>query len=194
MKRIIIHLTLAALFLTGASRLHAQNLVTNGGFESGLTGWSNNTSGGASASFSVETSEPYAGAKAMEIAVTNPGTQLHNVQTLGPTFALAVGTSTTITFRARATTPGVKVRFVMQNNTYNNREFTLSTAWERFTWHHTTTETSPRLRIQYRSAGTVWLDEISAVANPAPGTGILISSDTSIRHQTIDGIGGALTW
>jgi glucuronoarabinoxylan endo-1,4-beta-xylanase len=190
----LIHRALVALLMAGATLLHAQNLVPNGGFESGLTGWSNNTSGGASASFSVETSEPYAAARAMKIAVTNPGPQLHNVQTLGPTFTLAVGTSTTITFRARATTAGTKVRFVMQNSTYNNKEFTLSTAWERFTWNHTTTEGSPRLRIQYRSAGTVWLDEISVVANPAPGTTTRISSDLTIRHQTMDGIGGSIAF
>jgi O-glycosyl hydrolase len=180
--------------MAGAALVHAQNLVPNGGFESGLTGWSNNTSGGASASFSVDTAEPYAGAAAMRIAVTNPGGQLHNVQTLGPTFSLAVGTSTSITFRARATAPGVKVRFVMQNNTYNNKEFTLSTAWQWFNWNHTTTEASPRLRIQYRSAGTVWLDEISVVANPAPGTTIRISSDPTIRHQMMDGIGGSIAF
>lgn len=186
--------TIAALFMAGATVLHAQNLVANGGFESGLTGWSNNTSGGAVAAFSVETSQPYAGAKAMKVAVTNPGAQLHNVQTLGPTFTLAVGTSTSITFRARATAPGVKVRFVMQNSTYNNKEFTLSTSWQWFTWNHTTTEASPRLRIQYRSAGTVWLDEISVVENPAPGTTTRISSDTTIRHQMMDGIGGSIAF
>lgn len=185
---------LSCFFLTGWDRLHAQDLLTNGGFESGLTGWSNNTSGGASASFSVETSQPYAGANAMKIAVSNPGTQVHNVQTLGPTFTLAVGTPTSITFRARASAAGIKVRFVMQNSTYNNKEFTLSTSWQWFSWNHTTTETSPRLRIQYRSSGTVWLDEISVVENPAPGTTTRISSDPTIRHQMMDGIGGSIAF
>lgn len=185
---------LGAFLITGGPLLHAQNLVTNGGFESGMTGWTNNTSGGAGASFSLETSLPYAGAQAMKVAVTNPGAQLHNVQTLGPTFALAVGTSTSITFRARASANGVKVRLVMQNNTYNNREFTLSTSWQWFIWNHTTTEASPRLRIQYRSAGTVWLDEISVVGNPAPGTTTRISADPTIRHQMMDGIGGSIAF
>lgn len=48
-----IHQVIVAMFIAGGTLLHAQNLVTNGGFENGLTGWSNNTSGGASASFSV---------------------------------------------------------------------------------------------------------------------------------------------
>jgi glucuronoarabinoxylan endo-1,4-beta-xylanase len=189
-----IHLVVAVISITLGSNLHAQNLLTNGGFESGLTGWSNNTSGGAVASFSVETSQPYAGAKAMKIAVTNPGTQLHNVQTIGPTLTPAVGTPTSITFRARASTAGAKVRFVIQNATYNNKEFTLSTSWQWFVWNHTTTEASPSLRIQYRSAATVWLDEISVVVNAAAGTTTRISSDTTIRHQTMDGIGGSIAF
>ena len=189
-----IHQAIAASIIAWTGLLHAQNLVTNGGFENNLTGWSNATSGGASASFAVETSQQYAGAKAMRVAITNPGAALHNVQTLGPTFTLAVGTPTSITFRARASAAGVKVRFVMQDSTYNNKEFTLSTAWQWFIWNHATTEASPRLRIQYRSAGTVWLDEISVVANPALGTTIRISSDPTIRHQMMDGIGGSIAF
>jgi O-glycosyl hydrolase len=178
-----------------AGLVHGQNLLTNGGFESGLSGWSNNTSGGAVASFSLETAQPYAGTRAMKIAVTNPGPQLHNVQTLGQTFtALPTGTPTTVTFRARAAAVGTTVRFVMQNAVYNNREFTLSTAWERYSWNHTTTEADPRLRIQYRSAGTIWLDDIAVEAHPIPSSGDLVTLDPSIRHQTMDGIGGALTW
>jgi hypothetical protein len=119
--RACVHRVFAASFLAGAGLLHAQNLVTNGGFENNLTGWSNATSGSASASFSVETSQPYGGAKAMKVVITNPGAALHNVQTraTGTTFSLPIGTPTTITFRARASTAGPKVRFVIQDSTYN---------------------------------------------------------------------------
>lgn len=191
MNRLIV-----VFFAAGASLLHAENLVTNGGFENDLTGWSNNTSGGAVASFSVETSQPYAGAKAMKVVVSNPGSQLHNVQTraTGTTFSLPIGTPTTITFRARAATAGFKLRIVMQDSVHKNKEFALSTSWERNSWNHTTEEANPQLRIQYRSVGTVWLDEISLKAHPIPSTGILVTLDPSIRHQTMDGIGGALTW
>ena len=119
-KRLIgafIHQAVAVIFIALGSLVHAQNLVTNGGFENGLTGWSNATSGGASASFAVETSLQYAGAKAMRVAITNSGAALHNVQTraTGTSISLPIGTPTTITFRARASTAGVKVRFVMQD-------------------------------------------------------------------------------
>lgn len=195
MLRAFLHLIIASLSIAAASLLRAQNLVPNGGFESGInSGWSNHTSGGAVASFSQESGMPYAGARAMKVAVTNPGTQVHNVQTLGPTFTLPSGTATTLTFRARAATAGTTVRFVLQTNNYRQKEFTLSTSWEYYSWNHTTDESNPRLRIQFRSAGTVWLDEISLVAHSDPGAGIPISLDPSVRHQTMDGIGGALTW
>jgi hypothetical protein len=70
---------ITAIFLASAGLLEAQNLITNPGFENNLTGWSNATSGGASASFAVESSLPYTGARAMRVAITNPGTALHNV-------------------------------------------------------------------------------------------------------------------
>jgi glucuronoarabinoxylan endo-1,4-beta-xylanase len=194
-----IRLVIAACFMTGAGLLHAQNLLTNGGFESGLTGWSNATSGGAVASFSLETVQPYEGARAMKVVVTNPSTQLHNVQTLGATFTtLPTGTPTTITLRARAAVAGTTVRLVMQSsavpNQYKTMTFTLSTSWERYSWNHTTAEPNPQLKIQYRSAGTIWLDDIAVEVHPIPTSGILVTLDPGIRHQTMDGIGGALTW
>ena len=185
----------AAVFIAGAPLLHAQNLVVNGGFENGMTGWTNARSGSGSASFSLESSLQYAGANALKTVVTNPGADSWNVESRGPTFTnLGAGQSVTITFRARAATAGAKIRTVMQNAAYRQNEFTLSTAWTRYVWNHTTAETSPQFRFNFRSVGTVWIDEVSVLVNPAPGTAIRISSNPAIRHQTMDGIGGALTW
>ena len=191
-----IHLIIVMFVVMGAGRLQAQSLLTNGGFESGATSaWLHQTSGGASSSFSLETDQPYAGTRALKVVVINPGSDNYNVQSLGTTFTtLPIGTPTTITFRARASVAGTKVRIVMQNSLYRFKEFTLSTSWESYFWNHTTEEDDPRLRIQYRSAGTVWLDEIAVESHPIPSSGILVTLDPSIRHQTMDGIGGALTW
>jgi O-glycosyl hydrolase len=195
MTRSMLHLLLTALIVTGASLLRAQNLVTNGGFESGMTGWSNSTSGSGSGNFALESSLQYAGTKALRTYIANPGADVWNVETRGPTFTnLGTGQPVSFTFRARAASAGVKLRAVLQTTTYRQKEFTLSTAWTRYVWHHTNAETSPQLKFHYRSAGTVWIDEVSVVANPAPGTVTRISPDPSIRHQTMEGIGGALTW
>ena len=186
---------ITAMLIAGATLLHAQNLVPNGGFESGMTGWTNARSGSGSASFSLESSLQYVGTNALKVVVTNPGADSWNVESRGPTFTnLGAGQSVSITFRARAATAGAKLRVVMQNASYSQTEFTLSTAWTRYVLTHTTLETSPQFKFNYRSAGTVWIDEVSVVVNPAPGTVTRISSNPSIRYQMMDGIGGSIAF
>jgi O-glycosyl hydrolase len=192
-----IHLVIAVFFGMGAGLLHAQNLLTNGGFENNLTGWTNATSGGGNASFSVETSQPYGGAKALKTVINNPGPDNWNVETRAPIFTgLGTGKPLTVTFRARAATAGTKINAAFQNGTgtYRAQAFTLSTSWAYYTWNHTTIQDSPGLRFQYRSAGTVWLDEISVEEHSIPSSGILVTLDPSIRHQTMDGIGGSIAF
>lgn len=186
---------MAAFLILGANLLHAQNLVTNGGFESGLTtGWSHAASAPSTATTSLETVDPYQGTRALRRVVTavDPNGDWR-VQTLGPTFTnLGTGRATSITFRARAATPGTRVRFVMQTNNYVFRDFALFTAWTYYTWNHNSMEDSPRLRIQFPAVGTVWLDEISVVTHPA--STIAIVPNPSVRHQIMDGIGGSIAF
>ena len=193
-KRIVL-LTLAGFFLVVGSHLHAQNLLANGGFENGTTGWTNARSGSGSASFSLETSLQYEGANALKTVINNPGADIWNVETRGPTLTnLGTGQSVSITFRARAATAGAKLRAVLQTTTYRQSEFTLNKAWTRYTWNFTSAETSPQFKFQYRTAGTVWIDQVSVVKNPAAGSTTRISSDPTIRHQTMDGIGGSIAF
>lgn len=193
-SKVLLHNLLIACFVMGSSLLPGQNLVTNGGFESGLTsgGWSHNRSGIAQATYSLETGMPYKGANALKAVTTaiDPAADWR-VQTLGPTFTdLGIGRATSIRFRARAETAGTRVRFLMGSTSLN---FTLSTAWTFYTWNHTTTVTSPQIKIQHPGVGTVWLDDISVVTND-DGTGIGIGPNPSVRNQVMDGVGGALTW
>ena len=188
-------LIFAGVFLAGGSHLSAQNLVTNGGFENGMTGWTNARSSSGSAAFSLETSLQYEGTNALKTVVNNPGADIWNVETRGPTLTnLGTGQSVSITFRARAATAGAKLRAVLQTTTYRQSEFTLNTEWTRYTWNFTSAETSPQFKFQYRSAGTVWIDQVSVVPNAAAGTTTRISSDPTIRHQTMDGIGGSIAF
>lgn len=61
---------------------HAQNLVTNGSFESDFANWTNLAGGGSSATFSIETTNVQNGAKAMKVAVTTPGANAYDVQSI----------------------------------------------------------------------------------------------------------------
>jgi glucuronoarabinoxylan endo-1,4-beta-xylanase len=193
-----IHLVIATLFVMGAGLLHAQNLLTNGGFEGGLTGWTNATSGSvASASFSLETANPYAGTRALKTVINNTGPDNWNVESRAPIFTgLGTGKSLTVTFRARASTADATINAAFQNGTgtYRAQAFTLSTSWAFYTWNHTTIQDSPGFKFQYRSVGTVWLDQVSVVVNPTPPAGIAVTPTLSSRRQIMDGIGGSIAF
>jgi len=66
--------------------LHAQNLVPNGGFEDGFTGWSNLAQNGAVATYSPETAQPFAGVNSLKTEVQSLGPNNRDAETLGPTF------------------------------------------------------------------------------------------------------------
>ena len=187
----------AVFFVIGTGLLHAQNLVTNGGFENGFTGWTNSRSGSGNASFSLESNLHYAGTNALKTVVSNPGADNWNVETRAPIFTgVGTGRSLSVTFRARAATAGTMINAAFQNGTgtYRAQSFTLSTSWAYYTWNHTTIQDSPGLKFQYRSAGTVWLDQISVVVNPTPPAGLAITPNLAMRHQIMDGIGGSIAF
>lgn len=75
LPKLLHHPLLIVCFVTGSSLLPAQNLVTNGGFERGLTsgGWSHNRSGIAQATFSLETGLPYSGTNALKVVTAQLG-------------------------------------------------------------------------------------------------------------------------
>lgn len=62
MRILVSNLAIAASVSLGASQALAQNLVPNGGFESGSTGWTGGT---------VVTNSPHAGAACLEIVDNN---------------------------------------------------------------------------------------------------------------------------
>jgi glucuronoarabinoxylan endo-1,4-beta-xylanase len=199
MNHVLFHRVLAVFFMAGISLIHAQNLVTNGGFESGLnTGWSHNLSGGAVATRSLETTQPYAGANSLKTVITKLGTADWQVQTLGTTFTTISATnSITVSFRARAATTGTRVRFNMEGGTGGaalRQTYNLSTAWAYYNWTHTADQNGPQMRIQFPDVGTVWLDEISLVINPTPPAGIAVTPTVSSRRQIMDGIGGSIAF
>jgi O-glycosyl hydrolase len=195
-----VHLVIALFCVTVAGPLRAQNLVTNGGFESGLTtGWSHAASGASAAITSLETTHPYKGTRALKrvINAVDPVDDWR-VQTIGTTFTtMNANDSVTITFRARAATAGTRVRFGLEGGTGSSttrQVFALSTSWAFYTWTHTSTRTDPQMRIQFLDVGTVWLDEISLVINPTPPAGIAVTPNLSARRQIMDGIGGSIAF
>lgn len=176
-----------------ASTAPGQNLIANGGFESGFNvGWSHIANNGGSAIFSEETTDPKEGTKALKIEVTSLGVNVWNVQSLGPTVSLTTGSPYRLTFWAKASAPGNSVRMVMQDSVFDSKTFNLGTDWTQYTWDLTAKEASPSVRINYLQTGSIWMDDIRLEFTGTPAATVTISPE--IRHQSMVGFGGALSW
>lgn len=184
------------LCLFVAFPLYAQNLVPNGDFEDGFTGWNHLSNGGAVATYTLETAAPFAGTNSLKAEVTTLGENPWSAQSLGPSIATSISASYTMTFYAKAANANTKLRMVLQTNNYLAKEFTLSTSWQQYTWTFTAQETAPRVKIHYFQLGTFWLDNISVepvVVSP-PNPALVLTMNPNVRHQEMLGFGGALTW
>ena len=76
-------LVLACLLLGQVGR---SQILTNGGFESGLSGWTTNVSSGGAATFANNTTDIHSGTNALLVAVSNAGTASNSVQLLSSSF------------------------------------------------------------------------------------------------------------
>ncbi|MCX6181250.1 MAG: hypothetical protein NT150_04945 [Bacteroidetes bacterium] len=79
MKRILLY---SFLLCYGIS--FSQNLLTNGGFESGFTGWNNLAGDGASATYSLSTADKYEATQAFKVVVNTLGSNAWSIQIWGP--------------------------------------------------------------------------------------------------------------
>lgn len=65
-------------------QLNAQNLLSNGSFESGFTGWNNLAGGGGAATYSLSTADKYDGIQAMQASITATGVNALDIQSICP--------------------------------------------------------------------------------------------------------------
>jgi GH35 family endo-1,4-beta-xylanase len=143
------------------------NLIPNGGFENNFTNWTNLAGGTSSAAFSIETADKVQGSKAMKVAVATAGTNAYDVQSINSAWASVAGKEYTLSFFAKADVAGKTLRVVQQTNTYAQKDFSLTTEWQRYEWIFTAQEANLQLRLNFPVAGTFYIDTISI---PAVGT------------------------
>lgn len=146
---------------------HAQNLISNGSFENDFANWNNLVGGASSATFSIETADVEDGAKAMKVVVTTPGANAYDVQSINGSWASVTGKTYTLTFYARAATNGIMLRVVQQTITYAQKDFTLSTSWQKYEWTFTAQEANLQLRFNFPVAGTYYIDKVN-IPNEQP--------------------------
>jgi hypothetical protein len=70
-----------------SANLGVTQIVTNGGFESGLAGWSSSLSGNGSATFANVSDYVHNGSSALRVTVNNPGTASNSVRIVSGSFA-----------------------------------------------------------------------------------------------------------
>ena len=149
----------------------SQNLIINGDFESGFTGWSNQSgSNGSSASFAISTSVVQQGTQAYSASVSNLGTNAWDIQTFGPSFTATVGHNYIVTFYAKSSVVGAKFRLIMQNTSYLSQDFTLTPTWTLYTWQFSAAETNPQIRFNLSLAGnagsSIYVDNLQVSEDP----------------------------
>jgi len=159
-------------FLSIYTSSHSQNLISNGGFESGATGWSSQTGGGGSATFGLSTTDKKEGTQSYQAVVSTLGANTWSIQTLGPTWNATLYQTYSITFWAKSSVAGAKLNLVQQNQNYSVNSVTLTTSWAQYQYDYVAFETAPQFKIQYLAVGSYLLDGISVAATTvAPPTG-----------------------
>ena len=149
-----------------------KELLTNGSFENDFANWNNQIGGTASATFAIETADKVDGSKAMKVNVATPGANPWDVQSINTAWPSVVGKEYTLTFFAKASEAGKRIRVVQQTSTYAQREFNLTTTWQKYEWTFTAQEAGLQLRLNFPVAGTFHIDNMSILGNveetPAP--------------------------
>lgn len=175
---------------------HGQNLVANGTFENNFTSWNNLAQDGASAIYSVETSDVAEGSKAFKVVVETLGTNPWSIQAMNSAMTLQESTQYTLTFSAKSLTPGSSIRAVLQNTSYTQRDFALTDNWNIYTWSFTAAEASLQLKFQFFETGTFLIDKV-VISDPTTqqsSTTDTLTINPAITHQTMDGFGAALAF
>ncbi|WP_071781127.1 endo-1,4-beta-xylanase [Adhaeribacter aquaticus] len=149
------------LFFLGGYTANAQNLISNGSFESDFSGWNNLAGDGAQATFSLETADKVDGNKAMKVEVTTAGANPWSIQNISNAWSSETGKTYTLSFYAKAAANGTSLRVVQQTQTYAQQEFILTTSWQKYEWTFTAQEAGLQLRFNFLQAGTYYIDNIN---------------------------------
>ncbi|HWD94342.1 MAG TPA: DUF5005 domain-containing protein [Verrucomicrobiae bacterium] len=151
-------------------------ILTNGGYESGLTGWTNFLSSGGSAAFAKDSIYPRKGTNALRVTVSNPGSASNSVRTVSASFNASSTNTYVLRFWANTDTTGAKlgVNFVGATPVYPQISFIISTNslasgdqhYQEYLYAFKASG-AVSVAFNFQSAAVYWLDdvEILDVAN-----------------------------
>jgi endo-1,4-beta-xylanase len=153
--------------------------AANGSFEAGsgnsFSGWNNLVNGSAVAVFSETAGNN--STRALRVAVTTPGANAYDIQSIGPTFNVTSGHTVQFSIDLKASVPNGKVRVVVQNNAYLQYDITPTTSWATYRFSLVVNEPSPSIRLNFPASGEYSVDHI--VVNEVTPAGPLSPSQAS---------------
>ena len=154
------------------------NLVTNSGFENGLTGWRLilNNDGQAKATASVDSAIAADGLSSAHIAINSPGTVNWHIDLEQDNLPLAAGTEYRVQFWARADSPRTITVFTQGGApSYPNyglsAQIAIGTSWSLHSASFVAAATANDGRLEFwvgDAAGSVWLDDVQLSQQTAP--------------------------
>lgn len=151
----------------------AQNIVTNSGFESGMSNWNKNidVNSGANATFS-NVDNANSGFSALNVTVDNLGKNPWDIMLMQDLQTMK-GNNYELSLFAKADTSGKKVRLQFQNTTYTSKDIELTTDWAKYTFAITAKEDDLQFVIQFFEQGQFQVDDITVMPIEAPAQDLI---------------------
>ncbi|GEM_PF-1437498 len=147
-----------SLFISGI--LNAQNLITNPGFENGITGWGRNMNNGAIVSFTTDTTNSPEGEQYLKCVVSKLGANDWDVQLRSNTFAVNQSHKYRLTFKAKSETSGAELKVYIQKNSWMGKSFTLTNSWKTYTYEFFPNENTKELKFNFVKITSYFVDDI----------------------------------
>jgi len=152
------------------------DLLVNGGFEAGLSGWQLNVTNDGQGQATVAPDQTIVadGSSSAHIIITSPGTANWHIALLQDNIAFTSGAQYRVQFWARADSPRV-ITVVFDGGPPNfpqegpSAPISIDTSWRRYSAYFIAAMTVNDGRIQFwvgDIAGNVWLDDVSLSAAP----------------------------
>ncbi|MBX0289103.1 T9SS type A sorting domain-containing protein [Hymenobacter sp. HSC-4F20] len=148
-------------------------LIANGGFENGLTGWTTLNSTGATITANTVAAEAHAGTGSLKVVnpTAQPGNQWR-VQVTSAAFPTTVGKQYTISYWVRAAAAGGSIRLSTgPSGAQYQADQTIGTAWQQVSWTITASLVSTTFLFDMgQVANTYYIDDVS-VKEVSAGSG-----------------------
>ncbi len=162
----------ALLLFSGAARAQ---ILSNGGFESGTTGWTNALSNGGAATFSITTTSPHSGTNALQVAVTNAGTSSTSVETMHSAFTASSSSTYVLQFWAHSDLNYAKLQMRMQGGaTFNISYDTSNLGWQLYRYSFKASG-SVSLAFDFQSVTNYYIDDISIIDQSDPNVDVAMT-------------------